>query len=84
MLFAALVALSPAFAVVPPSATAQARPICHNPGIVTARAANTTGTIRPLGDEPPAQHILAVVRTDFADGCVKPVVVNAQIGTPKR
>ena len=55
------------------------KPICRNPEVLTARKDTTGGGIHPLGGEPPARHIRAVLRTDF-DGCVKPVTIKARVG----
>lgn len=52
--------------------------ICKNPEVVYAGDTWAKPGIKPLGDAPPAKHILAVVRT--VDGCVKPVVVKAEVG----
>lgn len=74
MLLAILLAGS---AVAVPSA--QLGPICRNPETLRADEAVPKAGIRPLGDEPPARHIRAVLRTDF-DGCVKPVTIDARVG----
>lgn len=61
-----------------PAQAVPVEPICKNPEIVLASRNRGQMGMRPLGDLPPARHILAVVRT--VDGCVKPIVVNAQVG----
>ncbi|WP_404365633.1 hypothetical protein AB5I39_09295 [Sphingomonas sp. MMS24-J45] len=80
MLIASLVALSAA-AVTPPAKSATLKPICRNPGIVLAGAPDSVA-IRPLADAAPARHIKAVVRS--IEGCNAPVVINAEVGTPRR
>ena len=50
-------------------------PRCEKPRSTLAGGADRP-LIKPLGEAPPAQHILAVLHTDF-DGCVKPVAARS-------
>lgn len=81
MLIATLVALSTAATVTPPAKPATLKPICRNPGVILADAQDKV-TIRPLAEAPPARQIKAVVRE--IEGCNTPIVVNAEVGTPRR
>lgn len=81
MLIATLVALSTAATVTPPANPATLKPICRNPGLIRTDARDNV-TIRPLADAPPARQIKAVVRE--IEGCNTPIVVNAEVGTPRR
>lgn len=81
LLVAALLASGAAVVTPQPGTPVQSKPICRNPGIVTAGTRGTAG-IRPLGSEPPARQIKAVVRE--IDGCNTPIVVNAEVGAPRR
>ncbi|WP_353204584.1 hypothetical protein [Sphingomonas sp.] len=81
MLIATLVALSSATAATPPAKPTNLKPMCRNPGIILANSEGSIA-IRPLADEPPARQIKAVVRE--IDGCNTPIVVNAEVGTPRR
>ncbi|OYY69998.1 hypothetical protein [Sphingomonas sp. 28-63-12] len=54
-----------------------AGPACEAHAVITAANARPIG-IRPLGQEPDARQLLAVVRT--LDGCNTPMVVNARVG----
>ncbi len=81
MSIALLVALlaADAVAVTPPPS---GKPACQNPGVQQVDAKAKAPGIHPLGDEPPAKHVMTVMRT--FDGCVRPVVVRENIGTPRR
>lgn len=61
----------------PPNPHPLARP-CNKMAIGTV-AGPGTARIQPLGDQPPARHIMAVLRTT-PDGCITPIVVRAQVG----
>lgn len=58
------------------------KPICQRHDAILVGSPPPTASIRPLGQEPPAQQIAAVLRT--VDGCQKPLVVRAEVGTPRR
>jgi hypothetical protein len=69
-------------AAAPEARTAAVKPMCQHYGAIVASDTLPTASIRPLGQEPPAQQIAAVLRT--VDGCQKPLVVRAEVGTPRR
>lgn len=69
-------------AAAPDAKTAAIKPMCQHYGAIVAGGPMPTASIRPLGQEPPAQQIAAVLRT--VDGCQKPLVVHAEVGTPRR
>lgn len=55
-------------------------PMCQDSGIT--RVDETGGAaMRKLGELPPANHILTVLRTE--NGCIKPVIVRQGIGAPR-
>ena len=56
--------------------------ICQNTTAHQAAAADRTARFRRLGDLPPANEVLAVLRTE--DGCSKPVIVRYGIGSHAR
>ena len=78
----ALLLLAAPVPITPPPGTAL-KPLCRNPGIVAAARAPGEPGLHPLGDEPPAQHLYAVVRIDV-DGCNNPLVISRTVGLPKR
>lgn len=61
-----------------PAHAVRIEPVCENVLVLSAARRQDRSGIRPLGKEPSARHILAVVRT--VDGCTRPVVVNAEVG----
>lgn len=67
-------ALLAAVATPPP-----ARPVCQEAGPRPAdRAAASRARPHTLAEEPPANHVLGVLRRE--DGCSRPVVVRREIG----
>ena len=67
------------------SAAADARPICQNAEPRAAQGAlyrDGAAEAKRLGDLPPADAILTVLRRE--DGCERPVVVRSGIGAPAR
>jgi|UniRef100_UPI0035CC3ABE hypothetical protein len=59
------------------------QPLCRKPSSVPVWDHRKTPLIHPLGNEPPAQQIRAVLRT-MPDGCVVPMVVRAEVGQINR
>jgi hypothetical protein len=55
-----------------------AKPICQNAGLLNATDPKPKAGIHPLGEEPPARQVIAVLKT--VDGCSRPVVVRENIG----
>lgn len=78
MSLALLLAAASLGGTAPPAAPRPLAPICHKMSLGTV-ADPTTARIQPLGDQPPAQHIKAVLRTT-PDGCITPIVVRAEVG----
>ncbi|MFA6124698.1 MAG: hypothetical protein WCS75_12210 [Sphingomonas sp.] len=78
-----LMLLAPAMIAAAPAARPVAvKPICQHHDALLVGSAPPTVSIHPLGQEAPAQQIAAVLRT--VDGCQKPLVVRAEVGTPRR
>lgn len=73
-----IAAAAPIVVTLPPGA----HPLCQ-PVSTTPVGTPDTAHIRPLGDEPPAQQIVAVLNTT-PDGCVTPIVVRAEVGQRRR
>lgn len=78
MSFALLLAAGSLPATAPPPNPHPLAAICHKVALGTV-AGPATARIQPLGDQPPAQHLMAVLRTT-RDGCVTPIVVRAEVG----
>ncbi len=53
------------------------KPACNDHRVTTVKSSKAIGA-RPLGQEPDAQHIAAVVRT--LDGCSRPIVLTENVG----
>lgn len=68
-------------AAAPPGDASAIQPICDKNAIPRVDTSARPPRLHVLGDEPPARHILGVVRT--IDGCARPTVVRAEIG-PRR
>lgn len=67
----------------PPAASGAARPpACMRDSVTLIAAPAAATSIHPLGAEPPAQHIAAVLRS--VNGCRKPIVIRSEVGTPRR
>lgn len=75
----ALVLLALPLAAGAPPAPPAGKPICREPGPVDAAQAGRPARFRRLGDLPPANAVLAVLRTE--NGCSKPVIVRYGIGS---
>lgn len=72
-----LAAASLAGATAPPTPHPLA-PICQKLSTRTVAGPNTP-RVQPLGDQPPARQIVAVLQTT-PNGCITPIVVRAEVG----
>jgi hypothetical protein len=72
-----IAAAAPTLVTLPPGAHPLA-PLCHRPSTMWA-AGPKDARIHPLGQEPPAQQIIAVLNLS-PEGCVTPIVVRAEVG----
>ena len=64
-----------------PAGTPDAKPLCQDTQ-TRLIAAKRTGSIHPLGQEPNADAVLTVLRSE--NGCSRPVKVREDIGARKR
>lgn len=78
MSFALMLAAASLAGTAPPPNPQRLAAICHTLSTRTVASVNSA-RIQPLGDQPPAQQIKAVLRTT-ADGCITPIVVRAEVG----
>ena len=58
-----------------------AGPACKNPGAELIGEKTPRVGAHPLNQEPPAKQVLTLMRS--VDGCVKPVIVRADLGQPR-
>ena len=66
-----------------PAPTAGAKPICRVATVTLATDGDAAPSVHPLGHEPAARQVLAVLQTD--GGCITPRVVRDVVGlNPRR
>ena len=70
-----------ALAAAVPTKTADAKPLCQDRQTRPIAAARK-GSIHPLGQEPNADAVLTVLRSE--NGCSRPVKVREDIGARRR
>ena len=78
MSFALLIAAAWPTMVTSPAGAHPLAPLCRIPSAIPIAGPNVA-RVRPLGEEPPAKQIIAVLNVT-PEGCVKPVVVRAEVG----
>ena len=62
-----------------PLAPVPAKPICRLAETTLVSGDDAAPSVHPLGNEPAARQVLAVLRT--TGGCITPVVVRDMVGT---